>query len=95
MAICKNTSLQGATLNPDGKFTILVGSGAIAITQAQHNGASVVYDGIFSGANARFIIDLPKLPKAISTDIYVIDVVDGNGTRYRIEADASLLKSSC
>lgn len=95
MAICKNTSLQGATLSPDGKFTILVGSGAIAITQAQHNGAAFAYDGIFSSANASFIIDLPKLPQAISTDIYVIDVVDGNGARYRIEADASLLKSSC
>ena len=95
MTICKNTSLQGAALSPDGKFTILVGSGAITITQAQHNGSVFAYDGIFRGGNGDFIIELPKLPKAISTDMYVIDVVDGNGTRYRIEADASLLKSSC
>lgn len=92
MSICSNASIQGATLSPNGLFTIPVGSGVITINKALRNGEAFSYDGIFSAGNASFSIDLPKLPGASDTDIYNIEVSDGL-KRYAIMADASLVKS--
>lgn len=92
MSICKNTSIKGATLSANGQFTISVGSGVITVDKALHNGKAFSYEGVFSGGNASFSIDLPKLPAANDKDIYIIEVSDGL-KRYAITADASLVKS--
>lgn len=92
MSICNNASIQGATLSPNGQFTISIGRGVITIDQALRNGEVFSYDGIFSAGNTSFSIDLPKLSGVSDTDIYTVEVSDGL-KRYAITVDASLVKS--
>jgi hypothetical protein len=96
ISICKNASVSNITINPNGQLSLAVGSGAITIMEILRNGLSFAYEGIFSPGNASLNISLPNLPQAQASDLYLIEVADSNGNRYRIDADASLIKSlSC
>lgn len=93
MSICKNASVSNITISPNGQLSLAVGSGAITIMQILRNGTNFAYDGIFSAGNASLNVSLPNLPQALFSDLYMIEVADSNGNRYRIDADASLIKS--
>ena len=93
MRICKNASVSNITINPNGQLSLTVGSGALTIMHILRNGTHFAYDGIFGAGNASLNVSLPNLPQALANDLYVIEVADGNGNRYRIDADASLIKS--
>lgn len=96
ISICKNASTNNVVIQQNGQLKLTVGSGAITILDVVRNGEDFAYSEIFSGGDASLNLFLPKLPQALATDIYSIEVIDSNGIRHRIDADVSLIKSlSC